>query len=35
MNGTVSRTHTVCVHFILDMGPLLLPPAQPEKGVTP
>lgn len=33
MNGTVSRTHTVCVHFILDMGLLLLLPALPEKGV--
>ena len=28
MHGTVSRTHTVCVHFILDAGSLICYPAQ-------
>lgn len=33
MNGTVSRTRTVRVHFILDTGPFICHPAPtPEKG---
>ena len=36
MNGTVSRTRTVRVHFILDAGPLVLPPGtKPRKERAP